>query len=400
MKKYFFVFLFSITISVFAQNETWHQLASQKIGSVFSLAVNSHGVVFASVFNKGIFRSNDSGVTWIQVAPLTNKTFSFAINSSDEIIASEWSSTLYSSSDNGEHWNTFPSTIHHADVRGFNALGTIFVESEGVLYSTSDFGNRWKPLHSYGGMLISLSNGVMYSAKGDSVLRSVNNGITWSAFSSLPLPIYSLYADTSGIILAGMYSDPNQLQRGIFMLSKNDSLWEQTGPVTTINQIVKHPSGKFFAATSDSGCFVSVDSGATWVQVNTGLSASKIYSIVVLPDSTILLGTVNGIFSTKQSPMAVVDQKNIFPSEYCLEQNFPNPFNPSTTITFQMPVSGNVTLKVFDLLGREVSLLVDEAKQAGKYSVTWNAANIASGVYIYQLNTHTVHINRTMILLK
>ena len=70
---------------------------------------------------------------------------------------------------------------------------------------------------------------------------------------------------------------------------------------------------------------------------------------------------------------------------YALDQNFPNPFNPSTVIGYRLPADARVTLKVFDLLGREIAALVDGEVQAGSHSVTWNAASCASGVYIARL---------------
>ncbi len=73
------------------------------------------------------------------------------------------------------------------------------------------------------------------------------------------------------------------------------------------------------------------------------------------------------------------------PSSYALEQNYPNPFNPSTVIRYQLPATGHVTLKIYDMLGREVSTLVDGELEAGHQSVEWTAANVASGVYFYRL---------------
>jgi hypothetical protein len=77
---------------------------------------------------------------------------------------------------------------------------------------------------------------------------------------------------------------------------------------------------------------------------------------------------------------------NLFPKESSLSQNFPNPFNPSTEIRFSVRVYGHTSLRVYDLLGREMAVLVNEKKSAGTYTVTWNAAaDIPSGVYFYRL---------------
>ena len=73
------------------------------------------------------------------------------------------------------------------------------------------------------------------------------------------------------------------------------------------------------------------------------------------------------------------------PSTFALDQNFPNPFNPSTTIYYQLPKDSRVNLKVFDLLGREVLTLVNEDRPAGYHDAKWNAADVASGVYFYRM---------------
>jgi hypothetical protein len=88
-----------------------------------------------------------------------------------------------------------------------------------------------------------------------------------------------------------------------------------------------------------------------------------------------------------------------------MEQNTPNPFNPSTNIAFTLEENSYVRLIVYDMLGREVKVLVDELKQAGSYSAMFNAADLPSGVYIYKLNAVTSNGNvfnevKKMILLK
>ncbi|GJQ42273.1 MAG: T9SS type A sorting domain-containing protein [Ignavibacteriota bacterium] len=87
-------------------------------------------------------------------------------------------------------------------------------------------------------------------------------------------------------------------------------------------------------------------------------------------------------------------------TEYALEQNYPNPFNPTTTIKYQLPESGNVSIKVYDILGNEVANLVDGYMETGKYEVDFNASSLASGVYIYRLNVNDFVNVKKMILLK
>ena len=95
-----------------------------------------------------------------------------------------------------------------------------------------------------------------------------------------------------------------------------------------------------------------------------------------------------------------VDDENVTPFKFSLEQNYPNPFNPSTLISFKLPEQTNVELKIYDVLGNEVATLVNENKPAGSYEVEWNASNLPSGVYIYQLVAGTNTQIKKMMLLK
>jgi hypothetical protein len=88
------------------------------------------------------------------------------------------------------------------------------------------------------------------------------------------------------------------------------------------------------------------------------------------------------------------------PVEYSLYHNFPNPFNPVTTISFGLPEAGLVKLAVYDLQGREVAVLVDNHCHAGIQEVTFDASNFASGVYLYRLEAGDFHASGKMVLMK
>ena len=83
-----------------------------------------------------------------------------------------------------------------------------------------------------------------------------------------------------------------------------------------------------------------------------------------------------------------------------LLQNYPNPFNPKTEIKYQLPLNGFATLKVYDILGREVATLVDENQPAGNYSVPFDASKLASGIYIYTFHANDFVQSKKMILMK
>ncbi len=92
--------------------------------------------------------------------------------------------------------------------------------------------------------------------------------------------------------------------------------------------------------------------------------------------------------------------ENYIPYKFELLQNYPNPFNPATTIKFTIPKHSFVTLKIFDLLGREISTIVNEEKTNGVYEVEFDASNLASGVYIYQIKAGDYSSNKKFVLMK
>ena len=100
------------------------------------------------------------------------------------------------------------------------------------------------------------------------------------------------------------------------------------------------------------------------------------------------------------SVSGIGDENSLVPKEYMLYQSYPNPFNPSTTIKYSIPNSDKVSIKVFDILGREVATLVNDYKTAGTHSVEFNASRFASGVYFYQINTGSYVETKKMVLLR
>jgi hypothetical protein len=99
-------------------------------------------------------------------------------------------------------------------------------------------------------------------------------------------------------------------------------------------------------------------------------------------------------------PTTSVENIGEIPTEYVLSQNYPNPFNPSTIISFSLPSKAFVSLKVFDLLGREVAMLMSQEKSAGTYNVTFDARKLPSGVYFYRLIAGDFTQVKKMLLVK
>lgn len=117
---------------------------------------------------------------------------------------------------------------------------------------------------------------------------------------------------------------------------------------------------------------------------------------------TVVTKDETSLFSPgSEAPVLVsVKRESGVPTKYQLSQNYPNPFNPQTIIAFSLPSADKVSLKIFDMLGREVATLVEKELTAGNYSFDWNASSLASGVYIYRLKTSKFLSIKKMMLLK
>jgi hypothetical protein len=111
-----------------------------------------------------------------------------------------------------------------------------------------------------------------------------------------------------------------------------------------------------------------------------------------------------GPLSCEQTAVSEADQE-ILPDEYKLNQNFPNPFNPTTTITYSLPTRTDVTINIYDLLGRKISTLLSGSEAAGEHEVVWNGYNysgerVSSGIYFYRIKAGDFTDSKKMVLLK
>jgi len=114
-------------------------------------------------------------------------------------------------------------------------------------------------------------------------------------------------------------------------------------------------------------------------------------------------GTSSGNGTFCNAPVDVEDENKedlVTPKEFSLSQNYPNPFNPSTVIKYQLPISSQVTIKVYDILGDEITTLVNEEKPTGFYEVEFNASRLSSGFYVYKISAGNFVSTKKMMLMK
>jgi hypothetical protein len=143
------------------------------------------------------------------------------------------------------------------------------------------------------------------------------------------------------------------------------------------------------------------------------IPAEVIFNVKGNPNSNIIKSTYSingGVF--KPGPdygqlniNGVEEVENIIPDKFVVEQNYPNPFNPTTTIRYSLPVDGFVTVKIFDILGKNINTLLNKELKAGSYSTHWNGDNnfgskVSSGIYFYQVRAGSNVVTKKMVMIK
>ena len=212
------------------------------------------------------------------------------------------------------------------------------------------------------------------NAAGESEFSAANSFTT--GFPVMPQVVNPMHASTD-VLIDGDFSwkSTNLADKYKFQLFRGLSDAESNLIVDTV----------VVADTLISGIELNNDSYYTWK-----LSAGNEYGF----------GVWTELNKFKTEKAVSVDEEDLLPDEYSLEQNYPNPFNPSTTIEFSIPKGGFTSIKIYDVLGNEAAVLLEENLSAGKYIFDFNAAGLSSGMYIYKLTSGSVVLSKKMMLLK
>ena len=201
-------------------------------------------------------------------------------------------------------------------------------------------------------------------------------------------------------------------QSGVSLSTNNGASWSSvnSGLTDSATTPLLVTEGNNLFASNRSGVFLSTNYGTTWTNVNSGwtdfihinaLSAIGNYLFAGMSSGNSRQGG-SGVWRRLLSEMTtdVHNAKEQIPSYFVLSQNFPNPFNPMTTISYRLPVNSKVTLKVYDMLGREIQAIVNEQKGAGYYTATFDGSRLASGAYFYKLQAGSFSQTKKLMLLK
>ena len=206
----------------------------------------------------------------------------------------------------------------------------------------------------------------------------------------------------TGTLFIGVDDISNISSRALTFRSTDEGdtwkLVDTTG--TNIDAIYGAPNGYMFAGKGE--VYRSINDGLTWSKFGTGLPTNNTMQIEALVERNGILyagDRVWGLYSISTTPTGISKEQQ---SDYSfrLNQNYPNPFNPTTTINYSLAKEGNVKLTVYNSIGSKVATIVNENKPAGNYTVQFNGNNLASGIYLYRLESGKYNAAKKFILLK
>lgn len=256
------------------------------------------------------------------------------------------------------------------------------------------------------------SNVIIAGTDDANVWITSNNGTNWTKVSSsLPYRWVTRVAfdpvneNIAYVTYNGLkWKDP---QPHVFRTTDKGSSWSDISgnlPDAPVNAFAIDPSRpNVLFVGSDVGAYVSFNTGQSWQFLGQGLPMVSVYDLKVHPTANYLAAGTHGRSMYKIDLAQVVGINSLsqnISTDYSLGQNYPNPFNPSTVIGYSLNKSGIVSLKIFDITGKEVLNLVDKKQNAGRYEVNFDGKNFSSGIYFYSLKVNDFQDTKRMLLVK
>jgi hypothetical protein len=348
------------------KGETWTRLdlggASENINAVVALPDGRGGTQwFAGTFGSGVLRTIDGGMSWHATNDGLSQPLVFTLlGSGAYLFAGTYGKGMFRSSNQGTTWTPVNTGL---DKELILSLAT----TDTYLFAGTDyFGN---------------------------VFRSSDQGDSWSKTALEADYVFTLAVHGESVVAGtGM---------GIFVSSDDGETWRPAHSGLRSKEVWSIVSdGKILFAATSGGVHRSRDDGVSWEYFSDGLTDTIVTSLVVVGEELFAGTARGGVWKRDISDPSTSVPPGQHPSTFRLGQNYPNPFNPETRIEFELDVSSHVRLRIFDLHGREIALLVSQSLPAGRHLHVWNAAEYPSGVYLCRLDVATRSDTRKLLLLR
>ncbi len=357
------------------------------------------------------------GYPWIERTSPTSENLNYVKMFYDSTVAISVGNngTVIRSRDEGHSWQdlSIPSVtnnLYGLDFLDYQVgLFVVVCGDNGSVYSSTDSGGNWTwqqlntptttNLKSIGAITTDIFIAV---GKSGTIIRTSDSGQTWDNLS-----VSDTSAHFNRVFISTFFPNFNRVwavaDNGIIYASTDYGFsWftQNSGTNNNLYDLSFRNSDEGIAAGENGTVIYTTNGGSAWLEdpYLGGLTTNHIISIALVDSNTasaIIVSSLGGesalddttlILAVSSEPIVGVGtEHNLLSTTFKVFQNYPNPFNPSTIIEYSLPQFGFVTLIVYDMLGREIATLVNEEKPAGNYKFEFNASDLASGIYYYQI---------------
>jgi len=404
-----------------------HQVANFMTSAIIQdIVVAPNGDMWAATYGYGILYSNDGGRCWTRMNRGLENLWTFAIERATDgtLFIGIWADGkggIWRSRDDGRNWEflALPTRQIIALAIDPNNEDIIYaganIAGEGALFQSTDGGDTW---HSQGQFIQPVwsvtidpvdSHHILVGTLGDGIYESFDSGFTFSRMGSPlngldnPYVFDMAYAPFGTPYVGQLFAATDS---GVYRYDAFAQSWALFGIGSDAFQFrtLAFSGTTIFGGTWNAGVVEYDALTNEWGDF--GLADIPVIAFAVHPQTqTLVIGTSgSGVFLSTNFRISTAIEDEVvgseIPTSFNLEANYPNPFNPQTTIPFSVQATGQVRLAVYDMLGREIGLLVDGQLAAGQHQITWEAGDRPSGSYLVRMDAGGQTFTRTMVLLK
>ncbi len=415
--------IFFFIMDTQAQLPGWTQISSGTTADLFSIHVSSDSIAYASGSGGTILKSTDGGLTWSSLnSNVVANLFDVFVFDELNVIAVGDANTIIRTTDGGNSWILVASGLTQNEslysVSFSGAYGICGGELLTILNSI-DSGESWQISQTglsndfFGTSMLSREigfvAGVLLEIPFNKPLfgKTTDSGKSWE-FTDFFLNGNEGTArgihftdEQTGYICSAVWNGQGAISKttnggAIWTTTLFDHfLWSIDFPISGTSQIG-------YSVGALGVILKTTDGGSTWLpqQSGTSLRLNRVYFVdqdfgFVVGENGLILRTTSG-----GEPVNGINDEIDEVNSFNLSQNFPNPFNPTTSIQYSIPHRGWVTIKVYDAMGKEIAILVNEEKQSGNFVKTYDASFLSSGVYFYRIQVGNFTASKKMIVLK
>jgi photosystem II stability/assembly factor-like uncharacterized protein len=382
----------------------WLPQTSNTSNSLKSVSFVNSTTGWVAGSNGTMLKTTDAGVSWSsQTANTSNNIngISFFSTSTGWFVGDV--GIIKKTTDGGGSWNSQNSTTS-ADLQAVQFIDANFGWAVGgsAILKTTNGGTTWTSQNPGYGQLNSLSmvsSSIGWVVGNGVILKTTDGGANWNYQYQPSNPLYSVhFADANSGGAVGTYGYTYSTTDGGTNWTPQPNFIGNFRCMCGVNYLTVWVVG------DNANIYKSTNGGSTWTKQLTNINNNNLNAVQFVDANNGWAVGDNGWILHTSCGGAVTSVLENRSDEllrgFSLSQNYPNPFNPTTVIDYQIATRSLVSLRVYDLLGREIATLVNEEKSPGMYKASWDANTVSSGVYFYRITAGTYSVTKKLVLMK